>query len=156
MYIEVSGKWRFVFDDGPPIEIPNGATYEGLNYLLNVGFRGGSQVSWFVGYIDPAFAGVSPNDTFSSHPGWIETWLGFGPGRRASWLGGSAAGGVLTGNNQHLDISGVGPTTIQGVFLTSSGSNSLTGIIFSTAVMVTPVFFELADYQYGIRLTPRS
>lgn len=160
MEIDVSGLWRFVFDDDveSPVDVPNGVTYEGLNYLLNAAFRGGPQYSFYVGYIDwqngganPAF---SPNDTYSSHSGWLESWLGSSPGARASWAPNPAAGGVMQNTGQTVTPP-AGAQTILGVFLTSSNANSSSGILYSTAVMSAPQLFATATYAYGVRLTPK-
>lgn len=86
----------------------NGVTHEGLNYLLNAGFRGGQRLSFRIGLIASGAPGsgldgrrVDYRDTERGHPGWIEldeyylTGTSIGNGGRVPWVTTDAQGGRL-------------------------------------------------------------
>jgi len=170
MEVGVSGVFELIFEspDGEVqerVEIPNGTTLDGLNYMLEVGFRGGVQeTGWAFGFIDaPSYSYVSHNDTLSSHPGWTESsaLIGGGTYVRYTWdvAPNPAAGGALTGT----PVSGgaVGPlgAALRGCFLSSSLIHGNPGLLFNTAITAAtynaPAGIGL-HVAYTIRLTPRS
>lgn len=169
MEVGVSGTWRFVVEPTPDTEaesevFPNGTTNEGLNYLLNVAFRGGVQYTqWYQGFIYGSYSYISHFDTMVSHPGWNEIFINNGfVGTRFAWSVATtpAIGGVLEGLATHAQNTGQNPSAlIRGAILTASPDESTAGPLFSTAVMnanLTVPYTSGVVFTYGIRLTPRS
>jgi hypothetical protein len=120
----VAGDFRleYVPPDGTPgwaADVPNGPTTEGLNYLLNAAFRGGTPVAqWFLGLVDNSgFVRVAAADTHANHPGWAEFHQVY-LGRRPAWDPLPAADGAL-GPNVQAEVLLVGAGTIRGAFLAS-------------------------------------
>ena len=96
----VKGRFIIVHRDADGVlldrwEVENGATTEGLNYLLNAGFRGSAQIGeWYLGLIDGAgYNAVSASDTAAGHGGWTES-IAYS-GDRKTWAKNAAASGVL-------------------------------------------------------------
>lgn len=169
MEVGVSGEYRFVFeptseDEAEEVVVPNGTTTEGLNYLLNCAFRGGVQyTNWYQGFVFSSYISSSHTDTFLGHPGWAEVFINNGiTGTRFAWSIATTppAGGVLEGLATHAQNTGQSPSTsVRGCFLTSSPDDASPGILFSTAIMNSPVTIPITGgvvFTYGIRLTPRS
>jgi hypothetical protein len=139
---------------------PNGTTYEGLNYLLDAGFRGASQLSaWFMGVIDQSgYSAVSPSDTAASHAGWSEL-TGYSQTTRQAWSPGAAATGQLQVTSA-LSVTMTAARQVRGVFLASSSTKGGTaGKLYATAVL--PAYLDVAngatfDWTYAVRITPSS
>lgn len=152
---------RLVGVDGEPvrdwIEFPNGATYEGMNYLLDCGFRGQSQLSsWFFVPINGSgYSAVSVNDTAASHSGWTE-FTTYSESTRQQWSPAAASSGTVINTAVTLTISSSG--TIQGFGLQSNSTKSSTsGKLASTATLSSADSVTSSQtYQvvYEVDLTP--
>ena len=84
--------------------VRNGVTTEGVNYLLNAGFRGGAvQPNWYLGLIDNAgFSLLDPGDTHASHTGWGE-YTGIFLSSRPAWnILTAASGGILASSSPSI------------------------------------------------------
>lgn len=95
----------------------NGVTWEGVNWLLEVGFRAGTQSpELYCGLITNAgFSAVDINDTHMSHAGWSE-FTGYLEGARVAWQPQAANGGLMgTLASAQFNISVAGE--IRGCFL---------------------------------------
>lgn len=139
------------------ITVPNGPTYEGVNYILNTGYRGGTQSSqWYIGLIDAnGFTTPSASDTHASHP-WGE-WLGVYLSQRGLWAPTAAASGQMP-YSAVTAISITANGSIQGAFLANRQATGLaTGsILYSTApastgLAVTAGGTVLAGYKVRLR-----
>jgi hypothetical protein len=112
-----------VIEDG--ISFPNAATTEGVNYLLDAGFKGGTPITtWYFGLI-----------TGPSHPGWTENTDYSGD--RKTWTTGTIASGSLpTGTAASFTFTSAG--TVRGIFVTSIVTKSTTtGTMWATAIDTT-------------------
>ena len=119
------------------VAIQNGTTVEGVNYLLNQGFRGTTQfANWYIGLIDNSgFSAISTSDTNASHTGWSE-FTGLFGGNRALWSPIAANGGLMDAGNSSLQITASG--TVRGALLASAqaiGTGS--GVLYATGVLST-------------------
>lgn len=145
---------------GPWAVIPNGATYVGLNYLLDTGFRGTSQLSsWYAGLINGSgYTAVSINDTASSHAGWTEL-QNYDEATRRQWSPSAAASGLLT-ITTNLTVTMDGNRSVQGLFLISNSTKGgTTGTLFATAVEGSPISVldnAVFEFVYRIQATAVS
>lgn len=126
-------------------EFPNGIVDVGLNYILDVMFNSGTQLtSWFMGLIsNGSFTGLANGDTMSSHGGWFE--FSDYDGQRPSWDPDNAAGRAISNpTTVDFDIEDTG--TIRGMFITSNNSKGgSTGILWSTAAFGTTIPVQNGD-----------
>lgn len=127
-------------------ELPNGVVDEGIEYLLDAGFNGGSAIStWYMGLIDNSgFSALANADTMSSHSGWSES-TAYSEGTRPEWTAGAAASRQVT-NSTSVDFSINATVTIKGIFVTSDNTKSgTTGTLWSTAAFGTNASAESGD-----------
>lgn len=113
---------------------PNGIVDVGINYLLDAGFNGGTQVStWYMGLIDnAAFSALANADTMASHAGWAES-AAYDEAARPEWTAGAAGSRAVT-NGTTVDFSMSATATIKGIFITTVATKSgTTGTLWSTA-----------------------
>lgn len=115
-------------------EINNDITNVGKNYIFDVMFNTGTQITtWYIGLISLAsFSALAAGDTMSSHAGWIE-YTGYSQANRVQWTSGAAASqSVTNGTPATFDMNATG--TVKGIFITSSNTKSgTTGTLWSTA-----------------------
>ena len=138
---------------------PNGATYVGLNYILETMFRSGTPITtWYVGLINSSgFSAVSANDTMASHAGWTE-YTSYSGGNRPAWGPAAAASGVMT-NTTLFTYSITVTGTLAGMFVTSvtAVSPGNTGTLWATALQTRSVTNgNTLSGDYTITLTPSS
>lgn len=163
--LRLSGHFTLISRDPQGREIgglsfPNGVTVEGVNYLLNRGFRGGTGIpAWYVHLIDDAgFAALDPTDTTAAHAGWTE-FTAVAGGNGILWNPVAAAGGFLDASPQTV-ISVTAPGTVRGAFLSSRQATGLgagqtlyaTGAAASGLAVVAG---GTVSILYQLRLTPR-
>jgi len=126
--------------------VPNGVTNEGKDHWLNVTFNALAAVNpWYVAIIDNAsFSALADTDTMASHPGWIE-FTGYSEGTRVDWAEDAASGQSITNSTPiTFTISSAG--TLQGLFLTSSSTKGgTTGVLWATALFVSPIPVAISD-----------
>lgn len=119
----------------PWSSFPNGATYLGLDYLLNAGFRGTTQSSaWYIGLIsNSGTPTLSANDTSASHAGWTELTT-YTSATRIAWSPGASASGSVTIASA-LTFTTNADSDIRGAFLANSSTkSSITDLIYGTAI----------------------
>lgn len=141
--------------------IPNGPTVEGINYLLEAGFRGRSLVNpWYIGVIDNAgFSALSSADASGSHPGWNE-YTAVASGNRPQWVPAGAVGGQLV-SSVSATVSITADGSVRGAFLASrqpTGLNSA-GVLYATAAMNAGLAVSAGGtltITYSTRLRPVS
>lgn len=97
----------------------------GLNGLLDVMLKGGTQDStWFVGLTDGTPT-VSAEDTISTHAGWVEV-TAYDEAERQPWTGGTVSGQSVSNTASPAVFTiGTNDTTVGGAFL--CGANLGTG-----------------------------
>ena len=112
---------------------PNGITDEGIHYLLEAGFRGGTPITaWYAGLIDNAgYTGVDPSDVMNSHTGWAEATQ-YDEAVRQTLSFGAAASRAITAA---ISFTMNATKTIEGIFVTSDSTKSgTTGTLWSSAL----------------------
>jgi len=117
---------------------PNGITDVGMLYLLEAGFRGGTQIStWYAGLIDNSgYTGDNPSDTMSSHSGWSEITTEYNEATRQTLAFPAAASRTITAS---VSFTMNASKTIQGIFVCdNSTKGGTTGTLWSTALFSTP------------------
>lgn len=141
-------------------EFHNGPTYEGLNYLLETGFRAGARAStWYIGLIsNTGFSAIDPTDTHASHAGWTE-FASLSGANRVAWTPGAAVGGLVESSSPTvLTVTASG--TIRGAFLDSRqavGTGGTATLYCSGAADsgLAVVAGGTVTINYSLRLTPR-
>jgi hypothetical protein len=129
------------------IEICNQVTTEGLNDLLEVWLRSGTQRSWYIGLIDDdSYTNTSAADTLASHTGWTE-FSDYSGNRKAATFG-AAASGQMDNSDSKAEFAVTAAGTIRGIFLASAASGT-TGILLATAVG----FAQDVEVGYSISVT---
>lgn len=155
---------RIIDVDGTVLEdfkIGNAATYEGLNSLLNTGFRGVTPISTY--YVYPingsGFSAVSVNDTAASHAGWTEL-TSYSESNRQTWSPGAAAAGVITNTTPMSFTINTTSVSIQGIAVqTTNTKSSTSGVLWATAVDSSPRTLtngQTFQVYYTVTLTPIS
>lgn len=151
---------RRVVEDG--IRIDNGATTQGMNYLLDAGFRNQAQVAtWYTTIINnAAFSSVSVADTAASHAGWAE-WTGYNESVRQTWSPAAASAGSVANSTAMTFTNNSGSSvTIRGVaVLSNSAKGNATGTLWATAIEGGGrTLSNLQAFQviYQVDLTPTS
>lgn len=149
-----------VVEDG--IVINNGAVTQGLNHLLDSGFRAQTQITaWYCSLINNAgFSALSSGDTAASHAGWAE-WTGYNESNRVTWSPAAAASGSIANSSAMTFTNNSGSSvSVRGVFIISSqAKGATTGTLWATAIEGSGR--TLSDGQafqvvYQIDLTPTS
>lgn len=127
-------------------EVPNGIVDVGMNYLLDAGFPGGTQITtWYIGLVDNAgFSAFADADTMASHAGWSES-TAYSEANRPQWTVGSASSRQVT-NAATVDFSINATATIKGIFITSNNTKGgTTGTLWSTAAFGSTVSVNNGD-----------
>lgn len=139
----------------------NAATTEGLNLLLDGGFRGGTvYTSWYVGLINnTSYSGVVSGDTLASHSGWSE-YTGYTEGTRRQWSPAAAANGTIVNGTAMSFTNGGSSANIIGCLVaTDSTKGGTTGKIWATAVEASARALSAAQVfqvYYELDLVPQS
>lgn len=124
----------------------NGIVDEGMNYLLDTGFRGSTQeTAWYIGLVDnSSFSAFANSDTMSSHTGWIE-FTGYTEATRPAWSPEAAASRTIT-NATTVDYTVSLAGTLKGIFITSNSTKSGTGgSLWSTAAFANTITVSSGD-----------
>lgn len=137
--------------DGRPVapdrRLDNAATYQGLNLLQNVMFKGATQVTtWYLTLINASgYSAVSASDTHASHAGWTE-FTDFS-GSRPAWTPGTPSSGALASSGAtDFTISSDGDIRgIAVVSLDTKGSTDGGEYLWATALAGAAV--EVANGQ---------
>lgn len=135
--VGVMGRWQITCRDKHgnikwTDVIENLVTNAGLNYLLDAGLSGGSQVTtWYVGLTDGTPT-VAAADTMASHAGWTEV-TAYDEATRVVWTDGGVSNQSVSnaGSAAEFTIS-ANSTTVGGAFLVSdSTKGGTTGTLYA-------------------------
>jgi hypothetical protein len=112
-------KWREEFD--------NLVVTNGLNELLNKGFKNATQAAtWYVGLVGTTSTGFDAGDTMASHAGWAEN-AAYTLATRPVLTLGSVASGSVDNTASTAPFTMNATTTIYGAFICDSATKS-TGV----------------------------
>lgn len=116
--------------------IENLVVNAGLNYLLDTGLSGATQItSWFVG-LTAGSPSPAAADTMASHGGWTEV-TAYDEANRQAWSEGGAASQSITnsGSPAVFTVNANG-TVIGGLFLTSNNTKGgSTGTLYGVGAL---------------------
>lgn len=130
-------------------KVQNEITIEGRNKLLDIGFHGAAQVSWYIGLMTD-FHFSNNTDTMASHSGWIEN-INYA-GTRPEWTPLSFIGDGELANETEIDFIIDANTSLGGFFISSvSTKGSSSGVLWNTAVFNTS-FVKIGD-QIRVKYT---
>ena len=102
-------------------DIENLVVNTGLDYLLDAGLSGGTQIStWYVGLTDDSPT-IAAGDTSASHAGWAEA-TGYSESVRQTWTDAGVSSQSVTNSASKATFSINASDTIGGAFLISEST----------------------------------
>lgn len=122
---------------------PNGIVNVGLEDLLNVHFRNGTQkTQWWIGLINSSgFTALADADTMASHAGWTE-FTSY-TGNRKEWDPDVPAGRAISnGVAREFNINASGG--VRGIFVNSDETGTA-GILWAAALFASSITVEDQD-----------
>lgn len=115
------------------VEWENIVVNVGLDYLLDIGLSGGSQITtWYVGLVNGASPTFAAGDTMASHVGWVEN-QNYSEVVRQTWVDGGVTGQSVD-NSASVAVFSIDTDaqTIGGAFLTSNNvKGGTTGTLYA-------------------------
>lgn len=138
-FVESGDKSGLVYEE----TFDNGITTPGLNYLLEVGFRGDAmspvaqRAPWYAGLIDDAsFSAVNPADTVAVHAGWIECTAYSETDRQLLAFPAASARAILASVSFTMNAT----KTLRGLMVVDDDTKGgiVTGLLWSTGLFATP------------------
>jgi hypothetical protein len=118
------------------LEIDNGITTVGLNYLLGSGFHDDTQfTTWYLFPINnTSYSALSSADTMASHAGWIES-TAYAESPRPSWGPGESSGGSILNTTPVVMTINADTTALVGMGVCSDSTKSGTvGTLWATGL----------------------
>jgi hypothetical protein len=143
------------------LEIDNGITTVGLNYLLGGGFHSDTQITgWYLFPIDnTSYSALSSADTMGSHAGWIES-AAYSESTRPSWGPGAASAGSILNSTPVVMTVNADSTALVGMGVTSVATKSgTTGTLWATGLFGAVQNMNSGDVlkiTYTVTLTATS
>lgn len=140
--VEVWRKGKLVHD----VDVTNGITDVGMNFLLDQVFRNQSGVAqWYIGLVDNAgFSAFANADTMGSHAGWAE-FTTYSEGARQAWTTVAASGRSIT-NTTAATFTMSASGTLHGIFVTSSTTlGGSSGTLWSTGALAANLPVSSSD-----------
>lgn len=135
--VGVMGRWQITCRDKHgnlkwTDVIENLVTNAGLNYLLDAGLSGGTQVTtWYVGLTDGTPT-ANAADTMASHAGWTEVEA-YDEATRVAWTDGGASNQSVSNSGSAAEFTiSTNSTTVGGAFLVSNSTKGgTTGTLYA-------------------------
>src|SRR5690606_5220765 len=125
--VGVMGRWQITCRDKHgnikwTDHIDNLVTNAGLDYLLDAGLSGGTQVTtWYVGLTDGAPTPAA-GDTMASHAGWTEV-TAYDESTRVAWTDGGVSNQSVSNSGSAAEFTiSTNSTTVGGAFLVSENT----------------------------------
>lgn len=119
---------------------------EGINYILEAGFRGGAQLSsWFIALFEGNYTPVA-GVTAATFPAAATECTAYDEATRQAWTSAAAAAGVVTNTASKAVFTINADKTIYGLGQTSvSTKSSTSGVLASVARFATPKIVGAGD-----------
>ncbi len=136
----------------------NTFTIEGLNYLMNLGFKAASPETAF--YVAPFSTNATPASslTAATFTSTLGEATGYTPSTRPEFVEGTVASGAVSNSASRAEITATGSLTIWGAGLLSVATKSATtGVLAAAAkfsVVRTLAATDVLAYQWTLTLTP--
>lgn len=135
--VGVMGRWQITCRDKHgnikwTDHIDNLVTNAGLNYLLDAGLSGGTQVTtWYVGLTDGTPTAAA-GDTMASHDGWTEVEA-YDEATRVAWMDGGVSNQSVSNSGSPAEFTiSTNSTTVGGAFLVSNSTKGgTTGTLYA-------------------------
>lgn len=135
--VGVMGRWQITCRDKHgnikwTDVIENLVTNAGLNYLLDAGLSGGTQVTtWYVGLTDGTPTAAA-GDTMASHAGWTEVEA-YDEATRVAWTDGGVSNQSVSNSGSAAEFTiSTNSTTVGGAFLVSNSTKGgTTGTLYA-------------------------
>jgi hypothetical protein len=119
---------------------------EGINYLLNVGFKGGAQnATWYLGLYSGNYTATSA-DTMAAFPAAATESVAYAETARQTFTSGSVAVGSLDNSASVATFTSNAAQTIYGGFMSSSSVKAGTsGVLASVVRFGSPKVLGIGD-----------
>ena len=116
---------------------------EGMNHLLNVLLKGGSQIgNWYVGIYNGNYTPVL-GDTAATFPGTATENTTYVAAQRPAFTAGTVAGGAVDNTASVAEFTSTANATVQGGFIASSAvKGGTTGVLLSAVKFSSSKNFE--------------
>lgn len=116
---------------------------EGMNHLLNVLLKSGTQIgSWYVGIYNANYTPVL-GDTAATFPGTATENVAYSQAQRPVFTAGTVAGGALDNSASVAEFTSTANATVYGGFIASSAvKGGTTGVLLSAVKFSTSKNFE--------------
>lgn len=139
-------------------EVSNLMPTEGVNHLLNVTLKGGTQVAtWYLGLFEGNYT-PTVNDTAATFPANATESTAYAAATRMAWAPGTVSAGVLDNSASKAEFVATAAKTIYGGFMTSAAAKSATsGALISVVRFPSPRVLDVDSIlrvTAGITLTP--
>lgn len=139
-------------------EVDNLMPTEGVNHLLNVAFKSGTQVtSWYLGLFEGDYT-PTVGDTAATFSAAATETTAYASATRMAWTAGSVASGVLDNSALRAEFAFTAGKVIYGGFMTSAAAKGATsGALISVVRFPSPRTLDVDSIlrvTAGITLTP--
>lgn len=116
---------------------------EGLDHILSVAMKGGSQVpTWYIGLFEGNYTPVA-TDTAATLPGLATESTAYDEATRVAWNEGSIVTGALSNSASKAEFTANAVKTIYGGFISSNQTKgSTTGVLLSVVRFGSPKTLE--------------
>lgn len=137
---------------------PNTFTIEGLNYLMNCGFKAASPETAF--FVAPFSGNVTPASslTAATFVATMTEVTGYTPATRPEFVEGTVAAGAVSNSASRAEITATGALTVWGAGLLSVATKSAgTGVLAAAAkfsAVRTLAITDVLAFQWTLTLTP--
>lgn len=145
--------------NGKDLQItPNTFTIEGLNYLMNCGFKAASPETAF--YVAAFSGNVTPASslTAAAFPGTMTEATAYAEATRPLFVSGTVAAGAVSNSASRAEITSTGTINIWGAGLVSVATKSaVTGVLAAAAkfgAVRALVPTDVLAFQWTLTLTP--
>jgi hypothetical protein len=119
---------------------------EGINHLLNVTLRGGTQyATWYVGLFEGNYTPTA-SDTAAAFPGNATETTTYAETTRQTWTPGTVVSGVVDNSASTAQFTSNALKTVYGGFITSAPAKSATtGVLLSVVRFSTAKTFDVGS-----------
>lgn len=117
---------------------------EGIDHLLSVALKGGTQVAtWYVGLFEGNYT-PSSSEVMTTFPGLAAETTTYDEAGRVTWVEGAVVSGSVNNSASRAEFTSNANKTIYGGFIASNQTKgSTTGVLLSVVRFASPKSFEV-------------
>jgi hypothetical protein len=119
---------------------------EGLNHLISVGVKGGTQIgTWYIGLFEGNYTPLA-TDTAAAFPAAATECTAYDETTREEFVDGAAAAGAVNNSASKAEFTLNASKTLYGAFMASApAKGATTGVLLSAARFASPKAGEAGD-----------